>query len=286
MKILSSLSTINSKQIEKSYKMAVEDKRHKLPDNQKYYLFQQLAKFNSIVKIVFLQEDQSNIQISPIALVKNHEDELFLSRWSVDPEDRKDREILSTLMSQERVKSTCVIHLESEEIRKYDIQRSLNTSIELTKSIYNNDQSKIYQNKSQFLQEQLTQSAKPTITNYTGFVGNTQSSSSALKGYNPNYGTGSFSMNRQYQSISKKRNNNQEEDIEKVLHQLGETRLHSEKLQQDYGQITYKELFARMIDDPENETNKKWIRRFREPLSDSWNHSCFQALKWYFRRYK
>ena len=278
MRILSSLSTVNSKQIEKSYKMAVEDKRHKLPDNQKYYLFQQLAKFKSIIKIVFLQEDQSNVQKSPIALVKNHEDELFLSRWSVDPEDRKDLEILSTLMSQEKVKSTCVIYLESEDVRKYESQRSLNTSIELSKSVYN-------ENKTQFSQERLTQSAKPQIVNYASFVGNTQSSSSTLKGFNPNSGTGSFSMNHQNQPISQ-RDNKREEDIQKVLQQFGETRLHSEKLLQDYGQITYRELFARLISDPDNETNNKWIRRFREPFSDSWKHHCFQALKFYFRKYQ
>lgn len=318
MKILSCLNTMTLKQIEKSYKLAVEDKRCKLSDTQKAFLFYQLQKFRSVIKVLYLQEDQTKVLSSPIALVRNIEGGLVLSRWSVDPEDRKENEILSELMKAEGVTSACILELESENVSpfKSDGQKSLNTSIESRnplkistesqKSLYKEPRI-INQSNPPFLAERVMQSSQPKADYTTGFVSNTQSNYAPLRTWSANAGT-SFGMHHQYQPQPQphyqiqhqpqpqpqpqyqpqyqprnRRESEQDRDIQRVMQQLGNNRLSTEKLLADYGSITYRKLFEDLLSDPDDETNEKWIGYFRKPFSSSWKDPCLVAVRDHFR---
>ncbi len=314
MKILSCLNTMTLKQIEKSYKMAVEDKRCKLPDTQKAFLFYQLGKFTSIVKVLYLQEEQSKVLSSPIALARNIEGNLVLSRWSVDPEDRKENEILSELMISERVSSASILQLESENVSPYksEGQKSLNASIESRNPLKTSTESQkslykepriINQSNPPFLAERVMQSSQPKADYTTGFVSNTQSNYAPLRTWSANAGT-SFGMHHHYQpqpqphyqiqhqpqyqpqyQSRNRRESEQDRDIQRVMEQLEDNILSTDKLSADYGFITYRELFKRLLSDPNNAKNAKWIGYFRKAFSSSWSDPCLVAVRDYFRKY-
>jgi hypothetical protein len=317
MKILSCLNNITFDQIEKSYKMAVLDKKCKLPDTQKAMLFKELVKFTSIVEILYLKEDQSKVLRSPIALVRNREGNLVLSRWSVDSEDRKESEVLSELMRREKVTSALVICLDRDESYEFPSEgpKSLNTSIELQKPLKTSTESQkslykepriINQIDTPLLAERVMQSSQPKTDYTTGFVANTQSQNSPLKAWSSNSGTTSFPMNyqhqshyqpqyqpqpqpqvqhqSQYQSISRKETD-QERDIRKVWQQLGDSRLDTPGLVRDFGRISFRELFKMFLSDPDNALNAQWISYCRKGFSSTWKDSSLVAVREYFRKY-
>ncbi len=76
-----------------------------------------------------------------------------------------------------------------------------------------------------------------------------------------------------------------EEAINEVKRELQKYPLHSDGLIDDFGNILFKDMFEKLLADPNEATNKKWIRMFKQPISNSWSHVCLKAMRSFFRTY-
>ena len=73
--------------------------------------------------------------------------------------------------------------------------------------------------------------------------------------------------------------------VQAVKEKLQNYPLHSDGLIHDFGGILFKEMFDKLLADPNEKINKKWIGMLKQPISDNWTHPCLQALRWYYRKF-
>jgi len=78
----------------------------------------------------------------------------------------------------------------------------------------------------------------------------------------------------------------QENEIAKLSSILKDKELHSKGLKGDYGSIKYIELLRKLVNDPKNELNKKWIDWFLGKNADICREPCLVNVRDYFRKFK
>jgi len=229
MKISSPLKTFTPTQIERVYRMAVEDTKYKFSDENKKFLFDYLSQVKTIKKLISVQEEKVCYLQSPICLVNTIGNQLVYSAWSVDPEDRENiQDHLESLHLGNDVLKVQILCFDLKQVRIITINPS----------------------NSNLMQQSL-----------------------------------SLALNESFNGSSSVANEAKAKAIEKVYEKLGNYPLHSDKLIDDFGNITFKKLFSKLLSSPNENNSKKWISLFRKPISDNWSHPCLQALRSYYRKF-
>jgi len=86
--------------------------------------------------------------------------------------------------------------------------------------------------------------------------------------------------------VAKNTREEQEDDIAQLSSLLKDKELHSKGLKGDYGSIKYIELLRKLVNDPQNELNKKWIDWFLGKNADICRETCLVSVRDYFRKFK
>jgi len=78
----------------------------------------------------------------------------------------------------------------------------------------------------------------------------------------------------------------QENDLAALSSILKDKELHSKGLKNDYGSIKYIELLRKLVNDPKDEKNQKWISWFIGKNADVCKETCLVNVRDFFRKFK
>jgi len=235
------LNNLSAKQVQNLYEVVVEDLKCKLPKKLQRSLFEMLQNIKKIDRVRLLAG-----QSEPDAVTIGQDNQKVYLKWTL--KSKEDTKNLMEYAINHGPGSTYIFDIINGEYKIEHFQSEHGQAYEQTLEVSTPNNSQIID-----LRSSVKKYDVKVLTSEVPSV-----------------------MSRSQESQTR---TSREERIEQVKKKLGNNKLSTEKAKKDYGEIPYVAFFDKLITDPNEKKNKKWIGFFLEGFSASWKDANLVTIR-------